>query len=64
MGQPPRLSDRCIAPCQCLVGKAETEQGKSQKSQYSYARAEPGLTDEQALGDWIVKRKRFFLMRP
>jgi hypothetical protein len=63
MGQLPRLGDRCIVPCQCLVGKAETEQGESQKSQYSYARAEPGLTDQRALGDRIVKRKRFFLMR-
>ena len=64
MSQPPSLGDCCVALYQCLVGKAETEQGKSQKSLYSYARAEPGLTDERALGDWIVKRKRLFLMRP
>ena len=31
MSQPPSLSDCCVALCQCLVGKAETEKDNSQE---------------------------------
>jgi hypothetical protein len=30
MSQPASLSDGCAAPCQCLVGKAETEKDNPQ----------------------------------
>ena len=60
MSQPPCFGNRCIALCQRSVGKAKTQQGKGQEPLYSHARAEPGLTDERVLGDWIVKPKRFF----
>ena len=56
MSQPAGLGDCRAAPCQCLVGKSETEQDKSQKSPATPTRgSKPGLTDERALGDCIVK---------
>src|ERR1700738_3082914 len=31
MSQPPSLRDRCVAPCQCPIGKAETEKHDPQE---------------------------------
>ena len=43
MSQPPSFCDRCGAPCQRLIGKAETEEDDAQNSLRHYLETEPGL---------------------
>src|SRR5260370_27142322 len=64
MSHSPSLSDCCVAPCQCLVGKAEAEKDTAQKRLRVILRVESSLMDKRAVGDRIIKRKRFFEMRP
>src|ERR1700682_3434493 len=64
MSQSASLGDCCIALCQCLVGKAETEKDVPKHRLRVYVGMESGLMDKRPVGDRIIKRKRLFEMRP
>ena len=63
MSQAPSLSDCRVALCQCLVGKAETENDCPQIRLRDHLGVDSGLIDKRAVGIWIVKRKHLFQMR-
>ena len=46
MSQPSSLSDCFVAPCQCLVGKAEAEKDTAQKRLRVILRVESSLMDK------------------
>ena len=64
MSQPPGLSDRCVALCQCSIGKAEPKQDNPQIRLGSHLEVDSDLMGKGAVGDWIIKRKRLFQVRP
>ena len=64
MSQPPSLSDCCTAPCQCLVGIAETKRTIPKYTCDVTWGLSSGLMGKRAVGDRIIKRKHLFQMRP
>jgi hypothetical protein len=63
MSQSPRLSDGCVALCQCSIGKAETVKDHPHKRLGCHLGVDSSLMDKRAVGDRIIKRKRLFQMR-
>src|SRR5215469_4912576 len=63
MSQLARFSDRCAAPCQCLVRKAETEKDNPQERPCCHMGVNCGLLEKRAVGDPIIKCKHLFQVR-
>lgn len=63
MSQPQSLGDSRVAPCQRLVGEAETEKDISQISLRYHLGVDPGLMSKRAVGERIIKRQPLFKMR-
>jgi hypothetical protein len=63
MSQPPSFSDCFVAPCQRLVGIAETEKDNAQDRLCVYVGVDSYLVHKRAVGIAIIKRKDLFEMR-
>jgi len=58
MRRSPRLSDCCIAPSHCLIGKPETIQDEGQEPLSAEVGIHSDLMGKRVVGDRIVERQR------
>src|SRR5262245_58838613 len=62
MSEPLRLYI-CVAACQCLLRKTETEKSIPQIRLCKYVGMNSDVMDERALGNGIISRQRLFKMQ-